>query len=64
MSWQDFLDAMDPEKNGFNKAMDPKRNGVADVFDPKKNGFNDFFKNNMNNVLLAIGGVVLILLLK
>ena len=44
-----FVHAMDPNQNGFVQAMDPNRNGVADHFDPQKNGMAiNFSKESIN----------------
>ena len=44
-----FVQAMDPNRNGFTRAMDPNRNGVADHFDPQKNGMAiNFSKESIN----------------
>ena len=53
----DFLNAMDPNRNGFVQAMDPNRNGVADHFDPQKNGMAiNFSKESINQQNTVLKG--------
>ena len=59
----DLVDALDPEKNGFNKALDPDRNGFNDAFKPPpKDKDKDKDKDGMSTttlLLLGAGGLVL-----
>ena len=54
----DFLNAIDPNRNGFVEAMDPNRNGAADAFDPNKNGMAiNFSKESINQQNTVIKGM-------
>jgi len=48
----DFLNAMDPNRNGFNQAMDPNRNGFTQAMDPNRNGVADHFDPNKNGMAI------------